>query len=103
MLLGSSNRNQAPATSSRCATAGRTSAVDTLGRIIDQHHPLWLLFAALTAQRPQQKRQPGRRLWHNQGRCADARDLLTPIYGWFMEGFDAPDLKDAKALLDELT
>jgi len=42
------------------------------------------------------------RLWHNQGRCADARDLLAPIYGWFIEGFDTPDLKDTKALLDEL-
>jgi len=39
------------------------------------------------------------RLWHNQGRCADDRDLLAPIYGWFTEGFDTPGLKDAKALL----
>jgi hypothetical protein len=84
--------------------AGRTSAVDTVGRIIDQHHPLWSLFTVLAAQRPQQKRQPGhwttpRPLWHNQGRCADAWDLLAPIYGWFTEGFDMPGLKDAKALL----
>jgi class 3 adenylate cyclase/tetratricopeptide (TPR) repeat protein len=43
------------------------------------------------------------RLWRDQGRQAEARDLLGPIYGWFTEGFDAPDLKDAKALLDELT
>jgi predicted ATPase len=42
------------------------------------------------------------RLWRDQGRRTDARDLLAPIYGWFTEGFDAPDLKDAKALLDEL-
>ena len=42
------------------------------------------------------------RLWGEQGRLADARELLTPIYGWFTEGFDTPDLKDAKALLDEL-
>jgi hypothetical protein len=35
-------------------------------------------------------------------RCLRARDLLAPIYGWFTEGFDTPDLKDAKALLDEL-
>ena len=33
---------------------------------------------------------------------AEARDLLAPIYGWFTEGFDTADLKDAKALLDEL-
>jgi tetratricopeptide (TPR) repeat protein len=43
------------------------------------------------------------RLWRDQGKRADARDLLAPIYNWFTEGFDAPDLKDAKALLDELT
>ena len=42
------------------------------------------------------------RLRRDQGRPAEARDLLTPIYGWFTEGFDTQDLKDAKALLDEL-
>ena len=42
------------------------------------------------------------RLWRDQGRHAEARDVLTPIYGWFTEGFDTADLKEAKALLDEL-
>jgi class 3 adenylate cyclase/predicted ATPase len=42
------------------------------------------------------------RLWRDQGKRAEAHSLLAPIYGWFTEGFDAPDLKDAKALLDEL-
>jgi len=42
------------------------------------------------------------RLWRDQGRRTEARDLLAPIYGWFIEGFDAPVLKEAKALLDEL-
>ena len=42
------------------------------------------------------------RLWRDQGRGAEARDLLAPIYGWFTEGFDTQDLKEAKALLDEL-
>jgi predicted ATPase/class 3 adenylate cyclase len=42
------------------------------------------------------------RLWRDQGKRAEALDLLRPIYDWFTEGFDAPDLKDAKALLDEL-
>jgi predicted ATPase len=42
------------------------------------------------------------RLWLKQARRAEARDLLAPLYGWFTEGFDTPDLKDAKALLDEL-
>jgi predicted ATPase len=43
------------------------------------------------------------RLWREQGKRTEARDLLGPIYNWFTEGFDAPDLKDAKALLAELT
>jgi class 3 adenylate cyclase/tetratricopeptide (TPR) repeat protein/energy-coupling factor transporter ATP-binding protein EcfA2 len=42
------------------------------------------------------------RLWDERGRRAEARDLLAPLYGWFTEGFDTADLKDAKALLDEL-
>ena len=42
------------------------------------------------------------RLWGEQSRRAEAVDLLAPIYGWFTEGFDTPDLKEAKALLDEL-
>jgi tetratricopeptide (TPR) repeat protein len=42
------------------------------------------------------------RLWHDQGKRSEARDLLGPIYNWFTEGFDVPDLKDAKALLNEL-
>ena len=42
------------------------------------------------------------RLWRDQSQAAKAHDLLTPIYGWFTEGFDTQDLKDAKALLDEL-
>ena len=42
------------------------------------------------------------RLWRDQGKHTEARDLLAPVYGWFTEGFDTLDLKDAKALLDEL-
>jgi predicted ATPase len=42
------------------------------------------------------------RFWRNQGRRQEARDLLAPIYGWFTEGFDTRDLKEANALLDEL-
>ena len=42
------------------------------------------------------------RLWRDQGRRAEAHDLLAPVHGWFTEGFDTPDLRDAKALLDEL-
>jgi tetratricopeptide (TPR) repeat protein len=42
------------------------------------------------------------RMWRHQGKRAEARDLLAPIYGWFTEGFDTQDLKEAKVLLDEL-
>ena len=42
------------------------------------------------------------RLWHSQGKTAEARDMLAPIHGWFTEGFDTADLKQAQALLDEL-
>jgi TolB-like protein/Flp pilus assembly protein TadD len=42
------------------------------------------------------------RLWQQQGKIAEARQMLAEIYGWFTEGFDTADLKDAKALLDEL-
>jgi predicted ATPase len=42
------------------------------------------------------------RLWRDQGKRDEARDLLAPVYGWFTEGFDTRDLKDAKVLLDEL-
>ena len=41
------------------------------------------------------------RLWRDQGKCIEARELLTPIYDSFIEGFDAPVLRDAKALLAE--
>jgi predicted ATPase len=42
------------------------------------------------------------RLWGERGGCAEAQELLAPVYSWFTEGFDTADLKDAKALLDEL-
>jgi predicted ATPase len=53
---------------------------------------LWELRAAVSLAR----------LWGEQNRRVEARDLLAPAYGWFNEGFDTADLKEAKALLDEL-
>src|SRR4029450_8712840 len=41
-------------------------------------------------------------LWRDQGESQKARDLLAPLYGWFTEGFETQDLRDARALLDEL-
>ena len=58
----------------------------------DQEAKLWELRAAVSLAR----------LRRDQGRRAEARDLLAPVYGWFTEGFDTPDLQGAKALLDEL-
>ena len=42
------------------------------------------------------------RLWHDQGKRQRAHDILAPVYGWFTEGFDTLDLKQAKALLEKL-
>ena len=42
------------------------------------------------------------RLWRDQGKVQQARELLAPVYGWFTEGFDTRDLKEAKALLEQL-
>jgi predicted ATPase len=58
----------------------------------EQAAKLWELRAAVSLAR----------LCRDQGRRAEARDLLTPVYGWFTEGFDTADLKEAKALLVEL-
>jgi class 3 adenylate cyclase/predicted ATPase len=58
----------------------------------EQEAKLWELRAAVSLDR----------LCRDQGRRAEARDLLAPVYGWFTEGFGTPDLKEARALLDEL-
>jgi len=58
----------------------------------EQEAKLWELRAAVSLAR----------LCRDHGRRGEARDLLAPVYGWFTEGFDTPDLKEAKALLDEL-
>ena len=43
------------------------------------------------------------RLWRDQGKVWKARELLVPVYGWFTEGFDTLDLREAKVLLDALS
>jgi predicted ATPase len=65
--------------------------------------------SALTVARQQQAKSCELRaamsvaqLWRDQGKPKQARELLAPVYGWFTEGFDTLDLKEAKALLDEL-
>jgi predicted ATPase len=76
---------------------GHTEAAEELYRKAlsiaeEQGAKLWELRAAASLAR----------LRRDQGRHAEARDLLAPVYGWFTEGFDTSDLKEAKALLDEL-
>ena len=58
----------------------------------EQEAKLWELRATVSLAR----------LWRDRGRRVEARNLLAPVYGWFTEGFRTRDLKDAKALLDEL-
>jgi predicted ATPase len=78
------------------ATGNTIEAASRFQRAIDvarsQHAKLLELRAATSLAR----------LWRDQGKRAGAHDLLAPIYGWFTEGFDTADLKDAKALLDTL-
>ena len=72
------------------AEAAIEQAIDVARR---QNAKSWELCAAMSLAR----------LRRQQGRQSEARDLLAPIYGWFTEGFDTADLKEAKALLDTLT
>jgi predicted ATPase len=76
---------------------GNTQAAEELYRNAlsiaeEQEAKLWKLRAAVSLAR----------LRRDQGRRADARDLVAPVYSWFTEGFDTADLKEAKALLDQL-
>jgi predicted ATPase len=76
---------------------GHTEAADeqyrrALAIAVEQEAKLWELRATVSLAR----------LRRDQGHRAEAHDLLAPVYGWFTEGFGTPDLKEAKALLDEL-
>ena len=65
----------------------------SLGIAREQEAKLWELRTAVSLAR----------LRSDRDRRTEARDLLAPVYGWFTEGFDTRDLKEAKALLDELS
>jgi predicted ATPase len=88
----------------------RVQGVLVLAQAADQHTQAEICFQhALDVARRQQARSLElraamslARLWQQQGRQAEARALLAPIYGWFTEGFDTADLQEARALLDEL-
>jgi predicted ATPase len=79
-------RTPDPTTAERCL-------VEALETARQQQAKMWELRAAMSLAR----------LWRDQGERAQARDLLAPVYGWFTEGFDIADLKDAKALLEALS
>jgi predicted ATPase len=73
-------------------TAATDSFLEALAVARRQSAKFWKLRAAINLSR----------LWRDQGKRNEARELLAPIYGWFTEGFDTPVLQDAKALLDQL-
>jgi class 3 adenylate cyclase/predicted ATPase len=81
----------------RSSEADATKAEEYFERALDiarkQQAKSWELRAAMSMAR----------LWRAQGKRDEARDLLAPVYGWFTEGFDTLDLKEAKVLLDELS
>jgi predicted ATPase len=80
------------ARSIRQEDAAETSFREALSVARGQHAKTLELRAAMSMAR----------LWRDQGKPTEARDLLAPVYGWFTEGFDTLDLKEAKALLEEL-
>jgi predicted ATPase len=73
-------------------TAAEASFQQAVAIARRQNAKLWQLRAATNLAKP----------WREQGKCAEARDLLAPIYKWFTDGFDTPVLQDAKLLLDQL-
>jgi predicted ATPase len=74
------------------AGAAETSFRKAINVAQHQSAKTWELRAAMSLAR----------LWRDQGKVQQARELLAPVYGWFTEGFDTRDLKEAKALLEEL-
>jgi predicted ATPase len=82
VALNSTQSDRAEADLERALTVAR-----------QQQAKSWELRAAMTLAR----------LWRSQGKVQQARELLAPVYGWFTEGFDTRDLKEAKALLEELS
>jgi predicted ATPase len=74
------------------AAAAEASYREALALARQQSGKLWELRAAVSLAR----------LWRDQGKRTEARDLLAPVYGWFTEGFDTPVMQEAKVLLEEL-
>jgi predicted ATPase len=85
-------RNRAEIARARCGE-GENVFERPLSVSRQQHAKSWELRAAMSMAR----------LWRHQGKRKEARELLAQVYGWFTEGFATRDLKEAKALLDELS
>jgi predicted ATPase len=83
------NQNAVP---ERVRTGVQKEYETGIGVARQQQAKSWELRAAMSISR----------LWRDQGKRDEARELLAPVYGWFTEGFDMLDLNEAKALLDEL-
>jgi predicted ATPase len=90
MLRGGHSSNSGPRPSQTKAEAHFDRA---LAVAREQQAKSWELRAAMSLAR----------LWRDQGKVQQARELLASVYGWFTEGLDTRDLKEAKALLDELS
>jgi predicted ATPase len=73
-------------------TGAEASFCEAIAIAQQQSARLWELGAAMSLAR----------LWHDQGKLTEARNLLAPVYGWFTEGFTTPVLQEARALLDAL-
>jgi hypothetical protein len=80
-------------TGSLTAVAIPATLQDSLMARLDQQARAWELRTAMSLSR----------LWQQQGKREDARQLLAPIYGWFTEGFDTADVQEARGLLAELS
>jgi predicted ATPase len=80
---------------SRAPDAAKAEAYFQLALTVarEQQAKSWELRAAMSMAR----------LWRDQGKRDEARELLAPVYSWFTEGFDTRDLKEAKALLEQLS
>jgi hypothetical protein len=88
----------------------RGALEDRFQRILAAYPNAWISTAvykcrSAPCKRPAQELRASMslaRLWRDQGKVQQARELLAPVYGWFTEGFDTLDLKEAKALLGSL-
>jgi hypothetical protein len=102
-------QNQCKVESEKLKVSGPQPLTPSAQTEVEQAAEECFLKAIETAQKQQAKSWELRaatslaRLWQQQGKTTEAHDLLAPVYNWFTEGFDTADLKDAKALLDQLS